>query len=203
VHDLYDIMAWPYLGLVASLVMAAILGIVAYLITSRRGNHSALSFLTRYGAWFFALFFLEWFVVAFLPGLASTLRGAMAKLVGDMFTMANVPHTVSGSTIFLQSPYLAFDVTQSCLGGILLWAYAGLVLAEPRASTKQKIVGILVGFAILLAFNFLRIVLSIYLEWLDGARVHDYFYLFNIVFVILVWAGWLWTTKSRMTLKNA
>jgi exosortase/archaeosortase family protein len=183
--------------------MAAILGIVAYLITSHRGNHSALSFLTRYGAWFFALFFLEWFVVAFLPSLSSVLRGAMATLVSYVFTIAHVPHALSGSTIFLQNPYLAFDVTQACLGGILLWAYAGLVLAEPRASIKPKVVGILVGFAILLAFNLLRIVLSIYLEWLDGVRVHDYFYLFNMFFVILVWAGWLWTTKSRLKLKKA
>jgi len=202
-HDLYDILNWPYLGLIASLVMAATLGVIAYFIASRRGKHSALSFLTQYGAWFFALFFLEWFVLSFLPGLSLALRGAIATLVSNIFTVANVTHGLSGSTIFLQNPYLAFDVTEACLGGILLWAYASLVLAEPRASTNQKVVGILVGFAILLAFNFFRIVLSIYLEWLAGAHIHDYFYLFNIVFVILVWAGWLWTTKSRMVLRNA
>jgi len=202
-HDLSNILTWPYLGLVASFVMATTLGIIAYFIASRRGKHSALSFFTRYGAWFFALFFLEWFVVSFLPGLSSALRSAIATLVSAIFTLARVPHGLSGSTILLQKPYLAFDVTEACLGGILLWAYASLVLVEPRASTNQKVVGILVGFAILLAFNFFRIVLSIYLEWLARAHVHDYFYLFNIVFVILVWAGWLWTTKSRMVLRNA
>jgi len=183
--------------------MAAILGIIAYFIASRRIKHSALSFLTRYGACFFALFFLEYFVASFLPGVHSAIRNTTATLVGGIFTVAGIQHVLSGSTILLQNPYLTFDVTEACLGGILLWAYASMVLAEPKVSTKQRVIGILVGFAILVAFNLFRIVLSIYLQWITGAPVHDYFYLFNVVFVILVWVIWWRTTRSRMVLKNA
>jgi len=57
--------------------------------------------------------------------------------------------------------------------------------------------GILIGFGILLAFNFFRITLSIYLQGLTGFNVHYLFYLFNMVFVLLVWLGWLRSLKPR------
>jgi exosortase/archaeosortase family protein len=109
--------------------------------------------------------------------------------------MAGVSHGISGSTIVLQNPYLAFDITAGCLGGVLYWAYIALVMAESEASIKQRLTGVFTGLVILFAFNFLRLILSIYVEWLTGVSIHGYFYIFNMIFVLLVWFGWLWTIR--------
>jgi hypothetical protein len=47
------------------------------------------------------------------------------------------------------------------------------------------------GVVALVAFNLFRITASIYVEWSTGVNIHDYFYLFNMLFVICVWAVWL------------
>jgi len=80
---------------------------------------------------------------------------------------------------------------------VLFWAYIALVLVEFKAMPKQRLIGIFAGLAILLAFDFFRMTLSIYLEWRTGVYVHDYFYLFNMVFVLLLWAIWLRTLRRR------
>jgi len=54
-----------------------------------------------------------------------------------------------------------------------------------------------VGLATLIAFNIFRITLSVYLQERTGVRVHDYFYWFNMLVVLLVWAGWVRTLKPR------
>ena len=76
-----------------------------------------------------------------------------------------------------------------------MWVYVALVLAEFRATPRQRLVGILIGLAILAVFNFLRITLSIYVEWWSGVNIHDYFYVFNMVFVLLVW--WVWLKRRQ------
>lgn len=123
----------------------------------------------------------------------------MATLVGYVLYLFHINYSISGATITLQNPFLVFNIDAACLGTMLLWVYAALVLAETKASDKQRIRGILIGFVILLAFNFFRITLSIYLEWLTNIRVHDYFWYFNMVFVLVVWLGWLWSLKRRPT----
>jgi exosortase/archaeosortase family protein len=95
----------------------------------------------------------------------------------------------------MHAPHLVFSIDSACLGGMLLWVYTGLVVAEPNLTNKQRIQGIVLGLVILVAFNFLRIFMSIYLEWPTGFRVHTLFYFFNMIFVLLVWAGWLWTLR--------
>ena len=110
---------------------------------------------------------------------------------------AGVSYSVSDSFITVQDPTITYDIDVACLGGVLFWAYIALVLAEFKATRKQRLVGVLIGVAIILGFNFFRITLSIYLEWLTGVYVHDYFYLFNMVFVLLLWAIWLRTLRRR------
>jgi len=173
------------------------LGAIGYFVSARRIKWPPLVFIARYGFCFFLLFFLECLFIALWPSFHAIMRNITATLVGDILNLTGASHSVSGSIITMQNPYLAFDVTVSCLGGLLLWAYTALVLAEPKASVKQRIWGIIVGFTILLAFNLFRIVLSIYLEWLTSVRIHDYFYMFNMVFVLLVWAGWVRAIRPK------
>jgi len=175
-------------------------GVVGYIIASRtKRKLPGIAFLGRYGLFLFLLLFAEFLVYVFLPSFRDLMRVTVATLVGYVLTLFHASHSISGSTITLQNPSLAFSIDAACLGTMLLWVYAALVLAEPNVSSKQRTRGILIGFAILLAFNFIRITLSIYLEWLTSAPVHDYFWYFNMIFVLLVWLGWLWTLKRGQT----
>jgi exosortase/archaeosortase family protein len=185
--------------LVSAVAIAAAFAVMGYVIATRRVKSNFVVFLARFGIVFFSLFVLESAVISLFPSFHATMQNLMATLVGGVFSFAGPSHTISGSTIILQNPYLAFDITTACLGGLLLWTYIALVLAEPTANNKQRVVGILIGLAILLAFNFFRIILSIYLEWRTGFRIHDLFYFFNMLFVLLIWAGWLRTLKSQRT----
>src|SRR4030042_4339999 len=97
----------------------------------------------------------------------------------------------------MNAPYLVFNIDAACLGGMLLWVYIALVVAEPNLTNKQLVQGIILGFVVLVGFNFSRIVLSIYLEWVTAFRVHTLFYFFNMVFVLLVWALWLRAFRFR------
>jgi hypothetical protein len=67
------------------------------------------------------------------------MRVTVATLVGCVLSFLHASHSISGATITLQNPSLAFSIDAACLGTMLLWVYAALVLAEPNASDKQKI----------------------------------------------------------------
>ena len=176
--------------------ISAAYGVAGYIVASRTGRKlPGIAFLGRYGLYLFLLLVAEFLVYVFLPSFRDLMRVAVATLVGYVLSLFHASYSISGSTITLQNPSLAFSIDAACLGTMLLWVYVALVLAEPNASDKQRIRGIFIGFGILLAFNFLRITLSIYLEWLTSTRIHVFFYLFNMVFVLLVWAGWLRTLR--------
>ena len=182
--------------MIAVAIIAAACGIIGYFVATHRIKQPIFVFLSRFGIVFFLLFLLETALLVTLPSFHATMQNLTARLVGSILTLAGAGHSISGSTVILQSPYLSFDITASCLGGELFWTYAALVLAETTATNKQHLKGILVGLAILITFNFIRITLSIYLEWSTGSNVHDYFYLFNMIFVLLIWAGWLRSLRS-------
>ncbi len=188
--------SWP-VAVAIILVIAAGFGTVGYLIAVRRFRQPFMGFLVRYGIGFLFLILLEVAFLYLLPSFHSAIRNLTATLVGGILSWVGVSHSVSGSIVTLQNPLLIFDIEVACLGGVLFWAYIALVLAEFKATPKQRLIGIFAGLAILLGFNFFRITLSIYLEWLTGVYVHDYFYLFNMVFVLLVWVGWLRTLRRR------
>jgi exosortase/archaeosortase family protein len=198
--NILDISSLPFVLLAGTTIIVGIcgaIGYICYIIAPNRVKQPLVVFLARYGIGFLLLVFLELALLDLWPSFHATMRSLTATLVGGILTLAGVSHSVSGSTIMMQNPNLAFNVDSACLGYLLFWIYAALVLAESNASRKQRIAGILIGLGILVVFNFSRITLSVYLEWLTGAHVHDYFYLFNIVFVVLLWAGWLRTLKPK------
>jgi len=186
---------------VAIYTAAAAIGyVIANRIGTRRIKQPFLAFLARFAIVFFLLFFLEFVVFHGLaPSVYAKLQGLTATSVGGILSLAGVSHSVSGSTIMLQNPSLSFDITVGCLGGELFWTYVALVVAEANATNRQRILGIIVGLAVLLAFNFFRITLSVYLEWRTGFHIHDMFYLFGTIFVLLVWVLWLRTLKPGAT----
>jgi exosortase/archaeosortase family protein len=197
--DSFDFRSISYFWLISVTTIAAAFAVIGYFIATRKFKSNFVIFLARFGIVFFSLFILEAAVISLLPSFHATMQNIAATLVGGVLSLARASHTISSSTIILQNPYLAFDITAACLGGLLLWTYIALVLAEPTASNRQRVDGILKGLALLLAFNFFRITLSIYIEWRTGFRIHDLFYFFNMLFVLLIWAGWLRTLKSQRT----
>lgn len=183
-------------------VLAVLIGVIAsfaaigYFIAARKFKQPFLGFLIRYTIAFLLLIGLEMAILYLFPSVHNTLRHATASFVGWILGLAGVGHSISGPTVTVNDPLLIFDISAACLGGILFWAYIALVLAESGVTRRQRLIGLIVGLLILVAFNLFRITISIYLEWRTGVNVHDYFYLFNMVFVLLVWAGWLRILKK-------
>ena len=197
--DMFDISSLSFGWLVVLVITSIAFGAVGYFIASRKIKQSFIVFFVRFAVTFLLLVLIEGAVLSFWPSVHDTMCNLTTRLVGGLLGTVGVSESVSGSIITLQDPSLVFRVDAACLGGLLLWAYMALVLAESRVSPKQRLAGILIGLAILLGFNFFRITWSIYLEWQTGVNVHDYFYIVNMVVVLLVWAGWLRTLKPKPT----
>ena len=154
-----------------------------------------ITFLARYAVVFGLLFGLEMLLLWLFPAIHQTLRNTVAAGVAGILRLAGTDASVAGSIISLSAS--SFNVTVACLGGILFWVYLALVLAEPRASRRQRLKGICTGLGLLLGFNILRITLSVYLEGTTGLRIHDSFYLINMLAVLLVWAVWIRSLRNR------
>jgi exosortase/archaeosortase family protein len=184
-------------------VLVVIFGIIAgfgtigYIIAGRSIKRPFLRYIVRYAIAFLLLFALEAIILWLAPSVHRMLQHLTAAIVGRTLELASVHNLVSGSTITVQDPLLIFQIDVACLGGLLFWAYMALVLAEPRATPRQRLIGLGMGLVSLVAFNLFRIFISIYIEWRTGVNVHNYFYLFNMVFVLLLWAVWVWTLKPR------
>jgi exosortase/archaeosortase family protein len=174
-------------------------GTIGYIIAGRSIKRPFLRYIVRYAIAFLLFLSLEAIILWLAPSVHRTLQHLTAAVVGRTLELASVHNLVSGSTITVQEPLLIFRIDVACLGGLLFWAYIALVLAEPRATVKQRLIGLGMGLVGLVVFNLFRIFISIYIEWRTAVNVHNYFYLFNMVFVLLVWAGWVWTLKPRPT----
>jgi exosortase/archaeosortase family protein len=181
--------------LIAIIIVVALFGVGGYFIASRRIKQPLAIFFARFAVVFLLLIVLEAVVLTVAPSVHEAIGHVTATLVGALLGAVGVTESVSGSTIALEQPFLLFSIDAACLGGLLLWAYTALVLAESKASARQRATGIIIGIAILIGFNFFRIVLSVYLQWLTEVRVHDYFYVVNMLVVLLVWAGWVRTLR--------
>ena len=194
VLDLSDV---PYFWLIVIITIAVVFGSLGYFISSRSIKQPLISFLLRFTVTFLSLMLIESLFLSFVPSVHGKLCDVTTTITGGVLSSIGVSESVSGDTIALNNPFLVFRIDAACLGGILLWAYTGLVFAESRVTLKQRLVGIIFGLAIILGFNFFRIVTSIYLEWRTGVHVHDYFYIVNMALVLLVWAGWLKILKPN------
>lgn len=182
--------------IVFMVILVLVMSTGGYIIGARRRQPFG-GFLVRYIAVFGTLFLIEFALLELLPSLHTSLSNYTATIVGGMLGLAGIETLVSGSMIVLQDSILAFEVSTACLGGVLFWVYIGLVFAESGVTVRQRMVGIIAGISVLVTFNLLRITLSIYLESQTGVYVHDYFYMFNMVFVILVWIVWLKLLKLK------
>ena len=189
--DTFQLSDWSYGALIVLVLVCAIFGGIGFAIASRWVKQPLLAFFLRFSVVFLLLVVIEAAILSIWPSVHESISNLTATVVGGMLATVGVSESVSGSIITLQDPLLVFSIDAACLGGLLFWAYIALVLAESRASAKQRIAGLLIGLALLLGFNFFRIIWSIYLEWLTEVHVHDYFYLVNMIVVLIVWAGWL------------
>jgi exosortase/archaeosortase family protein len=160
------------------------------------GPRNFVKFLARYSLIFGLFLGLEVFLLWSVPTLHNAMRDTVASAVGGLLRLVGAEATVAGPRISVGASSPLFDVSAACLGGVLFWVYLALVSAETRATRGQRLKGIFIGLAILVAFNILRITVSVYLEGVAGLRVHDYFYLLNMLVVLLVWAGWVRTLRA-------
>ena len=175
----------------------ALFGATGYYIASRRFKQPLVRFLVRYGVSFLCLIGLEMGFLWLVPSVHRTMQQLTAASVGWTLTHAGVDTSVSGSLITTNNPTVAYTIDVACLGGVLFWAYLALVMAEFKATVRQRLLGLAAGTVILVCFNLFRITISVYVDWRTGVYVHDYFYLFNMAFVLLLWAVWLRTLKPR------
>ncbi len=193
-QEVVGVVAATFLIAVGFVSGAYVIGQLARRQTSR--SSPFLKFLFRYGLVFGLLLGLEVLVLWSMPALHEEMRNAVAFVVGGLLRLVGTDVSVAGPLISVGGPELMFDVTTACLGGVLFWVYLALVSAEARASHRQRLKAIFIGLAVLFVFNIVRIFVSVYLEGVAGLRVHDYFYLVNMLAVLLVWAGWLRTLKG-------
>lgn len=186
-----------------AVVLVVVIGIIAafggvgYFIGGRFARRPFLGYIIRYAVVFLGLLGFESLILWLAPSVHSTLQHLTAVVVGWALDLANVRNSVSGSAIGVQAPSILFKIDVACLGGLLFWAYIALVVAETRATRRQRLIGLGTGLAGLLVFNLFRIFISIYIESKTGVNVHNYFYLVNMVVVLLLWAGWVWTLKPK------
>ena len=172
-------------------------GTIGYIIAGRSIKRPFLRYIVRYAIAFLLFLSLEAIILWLAPSVHRMLQHLTAAIVGQTLELASVHNLVSGSTITVQEPQLVFQIDAACLGGLLFWAYIALILAELRATPRQRLIGLGMGLVGLLVFNLFRIFISIYIESRTGVNVHNYFYLFNMVFVLLLWAAWVRTLKPR------
>ena len=178
-------------------VLTALLGTVAYVLVDRRLTRSAPRFLGKFAVVCLGFLALEVSLLIFFPGLHGALRDATAQIVARLLNWGGADYHVSGAIIWLENDPIATDVSVACLGGVLFWVYFALVLAPSDPTPWQRLIGLALGVGAILLFNVLRITLSIHLQHANGLDVHDYFYLVNMVFVLLVWVGWLIVVQRR------
>ena len=195
--DSVDFSHFPIIWLIGTFLIWVTFALIGYFVATRWAKQPIVLFLTRFLIVFSFLFFLEFAIVCLWPSFHHAIQSRMATVVGDILGLGGMSYSVSGWTVALPGSSLSFNIGTGCLGGELFCTFVALVFAETTATRKQRLAGMLIGIAILLAFNFFRITLSIYLEGLTGFNVHNVFYIFNMIFVLLVWFGWLWNIRRR------
>lgn len=104
-----------------------------------------------------------------------------------------VAHARQGAMLVSRTSNVAVEIAPVCTGYFLFWLYLGAVLAFP-STWRQKLVGALVGAALIFVLNVVRI-LSLY--WVLGAHpeLFDELHLVvwqsvTILTIVLAWYVW-------------
>ncbi len=190
---------------VASAIVGLVLigfALIAYCLRNSKSG-SLARFVFRYLLIFVFFLLFEALIIGSAPWVHETLSSMTAGVMVGTLRPLGIEASSSASLLSVQDPYLLFDISISCLGGLLLWIYIGLVWAETGLTARQRLIGIVAGVPLLIAFNFFRIFSTIYVEWAFGPQIHDLLYFLNLVFVIIAWMLWFHSIRKKPSFQPA
>lgn len=166
-------------------------------LLNRGTKKGFLLFFARCTLVFALLLGLEATLVRLFPSYPDLLRDSAATAAGGLLKLAGMQNSVSDTIIWIDTSPIAFDITIPCLGIVLFITYIALVFAQPGVTRRERLTGLVLGLGALSVFNICRIAFTCYVEASTGGYVHNIFYYFNMAFVVVIWAGWVWSLKPR------
>jgi exosortase/archaeosortase family protein len=120
-----------------------------------------------------------------------------ARASAALIACAGIPSSNVGSRVLLTNHVLRID--SACNGFVWLVLYALSVLLVP-VSVRRKLQGLLIGWPILIVFNFARIVVvAAVSQWRPGQFlfVHDVVLQLSVVVVAMTtWGVWMWVARN-------
>ncbi len=158
-----------------------------------------------------ALLFLLLFAV--FAGGAYLALGATGTALNDLAAASSVTALKAlgiGAAVVPNSPYphiqgivrgnaFEAEINDLCAGAIELAILFGIVMASRDKTVRQRILGVLAGFAVFLVFNPLRIALTLSAvgSWVMPL-LHDVLFRLSLLIVIVgFYAVWSYATPSK------
>jgi len=163
---------------------------------SSKPDGAVVGLVVRFAA-YFALFSA---LILFLDarGLLRWLQDVTTIAADAVVRMLGISSVRSGTLIHLSERVLAIDL--ACTAVFIMALYAALVLAYP-VSARDRLVGIVVGIAIISVGNVLRIVAAAVVAQFAGSMFlffHDYLFQVGMVLLtVAAWAAWLHYLKRH------
>jgi len=137
-----------------------------------------------------------------LTNIPNLVAAFSSQLALKLFFGLNSILSISQQFPLLQTPNLTAQITDLCSGKIELAVLFGIVFASFEKKMDYRIYGFVVGAAVMLLFNAIRISTTIYyfdageLEW--SAALHDFlFRMFLIVIIVTYYAIWYYYDQPR------
>ncbi|GAF92871.1 unnamed protein product, partial [marine sediment metagenome] len=179
----------PVLWTLAALAFIVPVALVAYW-------HLRLGrFIVRFLVVVAVLFALDALVSYVAPGAHRWLQDFNVSMVSELFWWHEVHHTVHGANLIHNG--VSAQITVACAGSPLYLLYGALLVADNALTKKQRLAGLLFGIPLLLIYNMLRILWSVYVHWQTHLNIHDAFYLLSPLVVLFVW----WFVRSVALLR--
>lgn len=158
-------------------------------LTQREG----LAFCLRFGLYTIAIFLI---LYALQKPVVDPFTWLIARLTHTVLTILGAQSWVSGAAVGI--PGFAVEIKNNCNAIYEIGLYAAAVFAYP-ASFKQRVLGTVMGAALLYLVNLLRVVGLIGIgRYLPGGFQVAHLYLFQALFLAFVAACWLiWLSRLR------
>lgn len=126
----------------------------------------------------------------------TALTTPLAQTESTLLASAGIPNTLTtntaGTPSTLSTSFAEFEIVTECTGLVLVLMLAALLIATPAelCPPKRKLAYFAVFAPFLIAFNALRLFLTLYLgtlwpAWFDG--IHAFFWLVDSAVVFAVW----------------